>query len=146
MLLMFLTSLCFQLSGCGGLRYVLTRDGITIFCVFQFVPCVVLPAVFLVITCALMWLTHPHISSHGPLKTSSHPAVHVHVSPILTCCIENPSEVVPSFPLFSGAAWLLRRGRCFLDSALMCIFLETRRDCSGKTVSSRCRMPWSGEW
>ena len=31
---------------------------------------------------------HPHISSHGPLETSSHLAVHIHVSPILTrlCC------------------------------------------------------------
>ena len=54
-------------------------------------------------TCALMWLTHLYISSHRPLKTSSHPAVHAHVSPILTCCIvENPSEVVPSFPFWSS--------------------------------------------
>ena len=40
----------------GGLRYVLTRDWMTIFCDFQFVPSVVLPAVFLVIS----WLIHVH--------------------------------------------------------------------------------------
>ena len=46
---------------------------------------------------------HPHISSHGPLKTSSHLAIHIHVSPILTrLCCGKPSEVVPSFP-FKGA-------------------------------------------
>ena len=39
---------------------------------------------------------HPHISSHRPLKTSSHPAVHIHVSPILTCCIaENLGSSLP---------------------------------------------------
>ena len=62
MLLMFLSSLCFQLlwlvedSAAVTLRYVLTRDRMTIFCVFQLVPFVVLPAVFLVIS----WLIHVH--------------------------------------------------------------------------------------
>ena len=43
---------------------------------------------------------HPHISSDGPLKTSSHLPVHIHVSPILTrLCCGKPSEVIPSFPL-----------------------------------------------
>ena len=42
---------------------------------------------------------HPHISSRGPLKTSSHLAVHIHVSTILTrLYCGKPSEVVPSFP------------------------------------------------
>ena len=42
---------------------------------------------------------HPHISSHGPLKTSSHFAPHIIVSSILTSlCCGKPSEVVPSFP------------------------------------------------
>ena len=90
---------------------------------------------------------HPHISSHRPLKTSSHPAVHIHVSPILTFCIvENLSEVVPSFTLGRGAAWLFGRLRCFLDSVLMSISLEMRRDCRGKIISSSCRMPWSCVW
>ena len=41
---------------------------------------------------------HPHISSHRPLKTSSHLAVRIHVSPILTCCIvENPRKWCPVF-------------------------------------------------
>ena len=41
---------------------------------------------------------HPHISSHGLLKTSWHLAAHSHVSPILTrLCCGKPSEVVPSF-------------------------------------------------
>ena len=55
---------------------------------------------------------HPHISRHRPLKTSSHPAVQMHVSPILTCCVvENPrkwcpvsrrSLVTEAMTLFSG--------------------------------------------
>ena len=39
---------------------------------------------------------HPHISGRGQLKTSSHFAVHIRVSPILTrSCCGKPSEVVP---------------------------------------------------
>ena len=55
---------------------------------------------------------HPNISRHRPLKTSSHPAVHMLVSPILTCCVvENPrkwcpvsrrSLVTEAMTLFSG--------------------------------------------
>ena len=41
-------------SAAVSLRYVLTRDRLTIFCVFQLVPFVVLPAVFFVIS----WLIH----------------------------------------------------------------------------------------
>ena len=33
--------------------------------------------------------------------------LHMHVSSILTCFVENPSEVVPSFLFGSGVAWLL---------------------------------------
>ena len=41
---------------------------------------------------------HPHIPSHRPIKTSSHCAVHIHVSPILTCCVvENPRKWCPVF-------------------------------------------------
>ena len=43
-------------SAAVSLRYVLTRDRMTIFCDFQLVPSVVLPAVFLVIS----WLIHVH--------------------------------------------------------------------------------------
>ena len=70
MLLMFLSSLCFQLSGWSidsvavSLRYVLTRDWMTIFCVLLLVPSVVLPAVFLVIS----WLIHVHSWTSGHLK------------------------------------------------------------------------------
>ena len=47
------------------------------------------------------------IRTSQAIKTSSHPAVHIHVSPILTCCfVENPSEVVPSFPLNASNAAL----------------------------------------
>ena len=45
---------------------------------------------------------HPHISGHGPLKTSSHFAVHIHASPIQTrLCCGRTSEVVPTLPLGS---------------------------------------------
>ena len=45
---------------------------------------------------------HPHISRHGPLKTSSHSAVRIHVSPILTrLCCGRTSEVVPILPFGS---------------------------------------------
>ena len=46
------------------LRYVLTCDRMTIFCVFQFVLSVVLPAVFLVIS----WLIHVHSWTSAHLK------------------------------------------------------------------------------
>ena len=47
-----------------SLRYVLTRDPMTIFCVFQLVPFVVLPAVFFVI----LWLIHVHSWTSAHLK------------------------------------------------------------------------------
>ena len=84
----------------GGLRYVLTRDRMTDFLFFSYFFCssCCLPCHLIhVHSCGL----HISASSHRPLKTSSHFAVHIHVSPILICCIvENPSEVVPSFPFF----------------------------------------------
>ena len=47
-----------------SLRYVLTRDRMTTFCVFQLVPFAVLPAVFLVIS----WLIHVHSWTSAHLK------------------------------------------------------------------------------
>ena len=57
MLLFFFKSLLSALwldSAAVSLRYVLTRDRMTIFCVFQLIPFVVLPAVF------ISWLIHVH--------------------------------------------------------------------------------------
>ena len=51
-------------SAAVSLRYVLTRDWMTIFCIFQLVPSVVLPAVFLVIS----WLVHVHSWTSAHLK------------------------------------------------------------------------------
>ena len=54
---------------------------------------------------------HPHISSHGPLKTSSHFAARIHVSSILTrLCFGKPSEVVPALPRWCKFSMLLCRG------------------------------------
>ena len=84
-----------------SLRHVWTRDRMLSFLrIFSVSSSVVHPAVYpchlMVVTCALM-----DISSHGPVKASSHFAVHMHVSPILTCrIVENPSEGVPRFPFF----------------------------------------------
>ena len=48
----------------------------------------------------------PLISSHGSLKTSSHLAVHIHVSPILTrLCCGRTSEVVPILPFSLSPEW-----------------------------------------
>ena len=47
-----------------SLRYVLTRDRMTIFCVFHLVLSVVLPCVFLVIS----WLIHVHSWTSAHLK------------------------------------------------------------------------------
>ena len=99
-------------SAVVSLRYVLTRDRMpTFFCVFQLVPSVVLPAVFLVIS----WLIHVHSGTSAHLKPktaqdvitpcSSHTCL---TGPNLLYC-GNTSEVVPSFPFGGGAAWLLRR-------------------------------------
>ena len=54
-------------SAAVSLRYVLRRDWMTIFCVFQLVPSVVLPAVFLVISC----LTHVHSWTSAHLKAQT---------------------------------------------------------------------------
>ena len=51
-------------SAAVSLRYVLTRDRMTTFYVFQLVPSVVLPAVFLVIS----WLIHVHSWTSAHLK------------------------------------------------------------------------------
>ena len=129
-------------SAAVSLRYVLIRDRMTIFLFFQKVPFVVLPAVFLVIfmvdTCALMDIRTSQAVDRSRRHHTLQFTYMSHRS--LTCCsVDNPSEVVPSFPFGSGAG-------CFLDSALMCISLEMRRDCSGKIISSSCRAPWNGVW
>ena len=81
-------SFCDQVSAfsslVGGLRYVLTRDRITI---IFLVSSVVHVDFFLVIS---------YMPTHV-VGTCLHQDAHV--SPILICCVvENPSEVVPSFP------------------------------------------------
>ena len=51
----------------------------------------------MVVACALMDIRTSQVMDRS--KTSSHFAVHIHVSPILTrLCCGKPSEVVPSFP------------------------------------------------
>ena len=80
----------------------------TLFSVFQLVPSVVLPAVFLVIS----WLIHVHSWTSAHLKPWT-------AQDIITPCSSHscltdpdllyrgkPSEVVPIFPFGSGAAWL----------------------------------------
>ena len=95
MLLIFLSSLCFQLSGWWPSLRIDSRldDDFLCFSVSSFCcSSCCLPCHLMVDTCTH---GHPHISSHRPLKTSSHPAIHIHVSPILTCCIvENPSAEI----------------------------------------------------
>ena len=90
-----------------SLRCVWTRDrmmSVLFFC------CVILP-ILSSHGCYMCTHGHPRISGHRPLKTSSHLAIHIPVSPILTCfCCGKPSEVVPSFPFGSGASWLLTAG------------------------------------
>ena len=54
----------FDDSAAVSLRYVLTRDRVTTFCVSQLVPFVVLPAVFFVIS----WLIHVHSLTSARLK------------------------------------------------------------------------------
>ena len=54
-----------------SLRHVLTRDRLTTFCVFQLVPSVVLPDVFLVIS----WLIHVHSWTSAHLKPRRHHTV-----------------------------------------------------------------------
>ena len=81
----------------GGLRYVLTRDRMTIFCVFQLVPFVVLPAVFLVIS----WLIHVHS------WTSTHLKPWTALDVITPCsshtCLTDPSLLYCGKPFGSGA-------------------------------------------
>ena len=114
-------------SAAVGLRHAWTRDRMMSFGEFFQVVLLLffLMSILSFHGCYKCTYGHPHIPSHGPLKTSSHFAVRIHVSPILTrWCCGKPSEVVPSFPFGGGASWLLRRGRCSLDSALMCISLD----------------------
>ena len=87
-------------SAAVSLRYVLTRERMTIFCVFQLVPFVVFPAVFLVIS----WLVHVHSWTSAHLKPSTAQDVTTLCSSH-SCLTEpnllyfrKPSEVVPSFP------------------------------------------------
>ena len=60
------------------LRYVLTCDRMMSFLSSQSVL-----QLFILLS-SLSSHGHPHISSHGPLKTSSHLAFHIHASPFLT--------------------------------------------------------------
>ena len=134
-------------SAAVSLRYVLTRDRMMSFRKFSVSSSVVDPAVYPVFS----WLLRVQSCTSAHLKPwtaqdvitpcSSHSCLTDLNS--FVCC-GKPSEVVPSFPLGSGASCLVRRGRCSLDSALMCISLEMRRDCSGKIISSRKQ--WSGDW
>ena len=99
-------------SAAVSLRYVLTRDRMTIFCVFQFVPSVVLPAVFLVIS----WLIHVHSWTSAHLKPwtaqdvitpcNSHTCF---TDPNLLHC-GKPSELVPSFPKIPSNVEEIRSG------------------------------------
>ena len=104
-LLVFIKSLLSALwlvddSAAVSLRHVLTRDlmddDFLSFLVSSFCcSSCCLPCHLMVDTCTH---GHPYISSHGPLNTSSHPAVHTHFSPILTCCIVgNPRKWCPVF-------------------------------------------------
>ena len=92
-------------SAAVSLRYVLTRDRMPIFCVFQLVPSVVLPCHLMVDTCALMDIRTSQAVDHSRRQGSSHTCL---TDPNLLYC-GKPSEVVPSFQFGSGAAWLLRR-------------------------------------
>ena len=73
-------------SAAVGLRHVWTRDRMMSF--FENFQVVLLLFILMSILsshgCCMCTHGHPHISSHGPLKTSSHFAVHIHVSPIQT--------------------------------------------------------------
>ena len=67
---------------------------------------------------------HPHISSHRPLKTSSHFAVHIHVSPILTrCIVENPRKWSPVFRSRSPSPREVPGSRLYLVVVCMCVCL-----------------------
>ena len=69
---------------------------------------------------------HPHISCHRPPKTSSHPSVHIHVSPILTCCIvENPRKWCPSFPF--GGKGGAPKGGCTKIGAFFFLIARMKR-------------------
>ena len=69
-----------------SLRYIWTRDDMMSF--LRIVQVVLLLFILMSILsshgCYMCTHGHPHISSHGPLKTSSHFAEHIHVSPVLT--------------------------------------------------------------
>ena len=89
----------------GGLRYVLTRDRMTDFLCFSVSSSVVHLAVFLVISYMCTHVVDTSLHQAIDRSRRQHPAVHIHVSPILTrCIVENFLEVVPSFPCGSGTA------------------------------------------
>ena len=55
------------------------------------------------------WTSAHLISSHGPVKTSSHLAVHIHVSPVLTrVYCEEPREWCPLFRSSPPPRWVER--------------------------------------
>ena len=131
----------------GGLRYVLTRDRMMAFC-FANNSSVVHLDVFLVISYMRTHVVDTFLHQAIDRSRRHHTLQFTHVShrSWFVALSNHSSEVVPNFPLGSGAAWLLKRCRCFLDSALTCISLEMRRDCNGKIISSSCRTPWHAVW
>ena len=97
-------------SAAVSLRYVLTRDRMTTFCFSVSSFCCSscrLPCHLTVDTCALMDVR----TSQATDRSRHHDTCNSH-----SCLTDpnllfrgKPSEVVPSFPFGSGAAWLLRR-------------------------------------
>ena len=87
------------------------------------------------VTCALMDI---RTQSLGPLKTSSHLAVHIHVSPILTrLCCGRTSEVVPILPF---TVPLPRREGRREKGAITTTQWET-----GGRTPTHCSAPWAAE-
>ena len=79
-------------SAAVGLRHEWTRDRMMSFLFFFQVVLLLFILTSVLSSHGCYMCTHglPHISCHGPLKTSSHFAVHTHVSTIPTrlCCVK----------------------------------------------------------
>ena len=126
-----------------SLRYVLTRDRTTtFFFVFQLVPSVVLPAVFLVIS----WLIHVHSWTSAHLKPETAQDV---ITPCSSrTCLTGPnlmfcgktSEVVPSFP-FPGHLPILAPSHAPPASLWSLLLLSPTR-----SLSSEPHPPLCGLW
>ena len=84
-------------SAAVSLRYVLTRDWMTIFVFFSKVPFVVLPAVFLVVS----WLIHVHSWTSAHLKPQTAQDV---ITPCTShTCLTDPNLLYCGQPFGSGA-------------------------------------------